>query len=150
MTVIRDMQAVVEVCQRLYADLHADFVGLALQNQVGPDVRWHVAMGNLNEKYKHITVRFGKGLAGKVISTGSEMMILDFPHEIPGKVTDYPIMLAEKLVSTYGAPLFFNSIPKGVLMVGKRTKHYFSDAEQEQVKDLAMELEQLLAGEGGN
>ena len=42
-----------------------EFVALALQNEVGPDVRWHYAAGNLNDKYKRITVRFGKGIAGK-------------------------------------------------------------------------------------
>ena len=74
---------------------------------MGPDVRWHYASGNLNDKYKRITVRFGKGIAGKIISSGSPMMMSDFPNDIYGKVTDHPIMLAEKLISCYAVPLFF-------------------------------------------
>jgi nitrogen regulatory protein A len=117
---------------------------LALQNEVGPDVRWHYASGNLNDKYKRITVRFGKGIAGKIISSGSPMMLIDFPNDIYGKVTDHPIMLAEKLVSCYAVPLFFNYLPKGVLLVGRRETYTFSEDDKEMVQDAALELEQIL------
>ena len=105
---------------------------------------WHYASGNLNDKYKRITVRFGKGVAGKIISSGSPMMLIDFPNDIYGKVTDHPIMLAEKLVSCYAVPIFFNSSPKGVLLVGKREKYTFSEDDQEMVQDAALVLEQIL------
>lgn len=141
---IRELQAVIEVCNHIRNTIGADFVGLALQNEQGPDVRWHFATGNINEKYKRITVRFGKGIAGKVISSGNEMMIAEFPHHILGKVTDYPITLAEKLVSMFAVPLFFNFVPKGVLLVGNRTKKIFSELEQEQVKAAAHSMEQIL------
>lgn len=144
MTEIRELQAVVEVCEHLKSKVLCDFVGLAIQNKSGPDVRWHYASGNLNDKYKRITVRFGKGIAGKIISSGSPMMIIDFPNDLIGKVTDYPIMLAEKLVSTYAVPVFFNSVPKGVLLVGKREIHAFSEDTQQQVKESAESLEQIL------
>ena len=48
----------------------------------------------------------------------------DFPKGIIGKVTDHPIMLAEKLVSSYAVPLFFNAVPKGVLLIGNRKAYY--------------------------
>src|SRR3954453_21913291 len=122
---IIELHEVIKVCNSLMAVAGCEFVALALQNEVGPDVRWHYASANLNDKYKRITVRFGKGIAGKIISSGSPMMITDFPNDIFGKVTDYPIALAEKLVSSYAVPLFFNHVPKGVLLVGKRIKHSF-------------------------
>jgi len=146
MTEIREMPAVMAVCDQLLKDVGCDFVALALQNEVGPDVRWHYASGNVNDKYKRITVRFGKGIAGKIISSGSPMMISDFPKDIYGKVTDHPIMLAEKLVSCYAVPLFFNGSPKGVLLVGKRRTYTFIDNEQEMVKESAETLEQILKG----
>jgi nitrogen regulatory protein A len=121
-----------------------EFVALALQNEVGPDVRWHYAAGNLNDKYKRITVRFGKGIAGKIISTGSPMLLSDFPKGIIGKVTDHPIMLAEKLVSTYAVPLFFYAVPKGVLLIGNRKASTFTEVEQQHVKESAYSLEQIL------
>ncbi len=144
MTEIGKLQVVTDVCDQLRLGTQCDFVGLAIQNESGPDVRWHYATGNFNEKYKRITVRFGKGIAGKIISTGSPMMMTDFPNDIFGKVTDYPIALAEKLVSSYAVPLFFNHVPKGVLLVGKREKYSFTDEEQEQVLESAQTLEQLL------
>lgn len=144
MTEIMGMSQVNEVCEALKKRIGCEFVALALQNEVGPDVRWHYASGNLNDKYKRITVRFGKGIAGKIISSGSPMMLIDFPNDIYGKVTDHPIMLAEKLVSCYAVPIFFNSLPKGALLVGKREKYTFSEDDQEMVQDAALELEQIL------
>jgi nitrogen regulatory protein A len=146
MTEIKKLQAVIELCNQLLDSVSCEFVGFALQNEVGPDVRWHYASGNLNDKYKRITVRFGKGIAGKVISSGSAMLITDFPNHIIGKVTDYPIMLAEKLVSSYAVPLFFNFVPKGVLLIGNREKYAFSEDEQEMVKESAHSLEEVLKG----
>jgi nitrogen regulatory protein A len=147
MTEVRGLQAVIDVCGRLMNEVEADFVGLALQNEVGPDVSWPYATGNLNDKYKRITVRFGKGTAGRVISSGSEMEINDFPQNIVGKITDYPIFLAEKIVSSYAVPLFFNAVPKGVLLVGNREKHFFTIKERELVKDSAFLLEEILKGD---
>ncbi|MGG3561147.1 GAF domain-containing protein [Neobacillus rhizosphaerae] len=144
MNEIKEIPAVIEVCNQLLVEVNCDFVALALQNEVGPDVRWHYASGNLNEKYKRITVRFGKGIAGKIISSGSPMMMTDFPKGILGKVTDHPIMLAEKLVSSYAVPLFFNSVPKGVLLIGNRETTVFTEAEQQKVYDSARTLEQVL------
>jgi len=146
MTEIKEMQRVIQVCEQLKNQSGCDFVALALQNEVGPDVKWHFASGNLNDKYKRITVRFGKGIAGKVISSGSPMMISHFPDNIYGKVTDYPIMLAEKLVATYAVPLFFHSSAKGVLLVGNRESTVFQEKEQQLVMDAAQELEEILQG----
>lgn len=147
MTEITENNGVMEVCNQLLKEVGCDFVALAFQNEVGPDVRWHYASGNVNDKYKRITVRFGKGIAGKIISSGSPMMLSDFPNDIYGKVTDHPIMLAEKLISCYAVPLFFNGSPKGVLLVGKRVSYTFSEDEQEQVKESAETVEQLLGSQ---
>ncbi|EKN66097.1 hypothetical protein BABA_16842 [Neobacillus bataviensis LMG 21833] len=144
MIAIKEIQTVTEMCSIVMAAANSEFVALAIQNESGPDVRWHYAAGNLNDKYKRITVRFGKGIAGKVISSGSPMMMTNFPHDILGKVTDFPIALAEKLVSSYAVPIFFNAVPKGVLLVGKREKYSFTEEEQEAVKDSALSLEQIL------
>ncbi|MDP4083363.1 MAG: GAF domain-containing protein [Bacillota bacterium] len=141
-----ELKPVVETCNQLMNKMNIEFAGLAIQNKTGPDIRWHYALGNLNDKYKRITVRYGKGIAGKVISSGSPMMIVDFPHNILGKTIDYPIILAEKLISSYAFPLFFNAVPKGVIVVGKRMKYSFSEDEQEIVKEAAHSLEEKLQG----
>lgn len=144
MTVLGEQKVVIEMCDKIKAMVHCEFVGLAIQNEMGPDVRWHYATGNLNDKYERITVRFGKGIAGKVISSGSALMITDFPNGLSGKVTDYPIMLAEKLISSYAVPLFFQDIPKGVLLVGNREPYTFTTNEQQQIKESAQALELLI------
>jgi nitrogen regulatory protein A len=144
MTELRELQSIVEACEKLKNEIKGEFVGLAIQNEVGPDIRWRYASGNLNDKYKRITVRYGKGIAGKVISSGSTMMIQDFPNGITGKAIEHPIMLAEKLVSSYAVPLFFNGVPKGVLLVGKRDRYIFSESEQGTVKETAALLELAL------
>jgi nitrogen regulatory protein A len=144
MTEIKDWQPVAEICTQLKKEIGCEFVGLAIQNQIGPDIRWRYASGNLNDKYQRITVRYGKGIAGKVISSGSAMMIQDFPHDITGKEIEHPIMLAEKMIASYAVPLFFHSVPKGVLLVGKRERYSFSEKEQEIVKESALRLEKRL------
>lgn len=141
---LKECKVAVQACSELLKDIEVEFVGLAIQNEVGPDVRWHCAVGNINEKYKRITVRYGKGIAGRVISSGSQMMITSFPEQIIGKSTDYPIMLAEKLVSSFAVPLFFNGIPKGVLVVGHRNEHVFTEEEQQVTKKSALFLEEAI------
>jgi nitrogen regulatory protein A len=142
---LKECHIAVRTCLEVLEELGADFVGLAIQNEVGPDVRWHCAAGNITDKYKRITVRYGKGIAGRVISSGSPMMITSFPENILGKTTDYPIMLAEKLVSSFAVPLFFNGIPKGVLLVGHRKGvHTFSEKEKQHIKNSALFLEEAI------
>ena len=133
-----------QACERVLSELACDFVGLALQNNDGPDVRWHYAAGNSNEKYKRISVRYGKGIAGKVISTSRPMSLDNFPHNIPGKALEYPIMLAENLLYAYAVPIHFKGIPKGVLLIGKRTKQPISEFEQGLVREAARRLEEKM------
>ncbi|OCA83067.1 hypothetical protein A8F94_18180 [Bacillus sp. FJAT-27225] len=143
---LRNLQPIGDICEKLRQAIGCDFVGLAIQNRIGPDIRWHFASGNLNDKYERITVRFGKGIAGKVLSSGSPILSENFPEKIPGKATDYPIMLAEKLKSAYAVPLFFNGIPKGVLLVGNRTNESFAIHWCAEVKEAASTLEKMLEG----
>lgn len=137
-------QQFIQDCNNLLNLIDCDFVGLAIQNQKGPDIKWHYAAGNENEKYKRITVRYGKGIAGKVLLTGAPMSIQNFPEQIPGRATDYPIMLAEKLIHSYAAPILCKGTPKGVLLVGRRLGNPFIEAEQEIVQQIAANMEELL------
>lgn len=139
-----NIQPIVFECNSLINQLNCDFVGFAIQNQKGPDIKWHYAAGNQNDKYQKITVRYGKGIAGKVISTGSPMMIERFPDQILGKAIEYPIMLAEKLVSSYAVPIFHKGSPKGVVLVGNRRTYSFSKHEQKMVQEAAKNMQEML------
>ncbi|TCJ02390.1 GAF domain-containing protein [Cytobacillus praedii] len=134
------------MCESILSKIATDFVGLALQNREGPDVRWHYAAGNSNDKYKKITVRYGKGIAGKVISTGSPITVNNFPDNIYGKALEYPIMLAEKLLYAYAVPIFYKGAPKGVLLVGRRTNKPINEGEQNIVRQAALSLEGMISG----
>lgn len=139
-------QRIAKACESILMQISADFVGLALQNREGPDISWHFAVGNRNEKYKRITVRYGKGIAGKVISTGSPMTVNKFPENISGKALEYPIMLAEKLVYAFAVPIFHKGTPKGVVLVGRRTEKPISESEKNMICDVSKTLESLLSG----
>lgn len=135
---------VIDFCGALRTEADCDFIGLAIQNRVGPDIKWLYVIGNRNDKYKHITVRYGKGIAGRVIATGSTMMVEDFPNGIQGKSLEYPIMLAEKLVAAYAVPIFHTGTPKGVLLAGKRNHYQFTEQEQQLLKSSALKLADLI------
>ncbi|CAH0273962.1 hypothetical protein SRABI84_03718 [Peribacillus simplex] len=133
-----------QACEQVLEELNCDFVGLALQNSNGPVVSWHYAAGNRNDKYKRITVRYGKGIAGKVISTGRSMKIEDFPNNILGKALEYPIMLAENLSYAFAVPIQLKGVLKGVLLVGNRTNQPISESDQHTILDAAKKLEKEL------
>jgi nitrogen regulatory protein A len=133
-----------ELINLIHSKIGCEFLGIALQEKNELDIGWPFVKGNNTEKYKWIKVRYGKGIAGKVISTDRSMQIIDFPNDIIGISTDYPIMLAEKLISAYAVPVRVDGVPKGALLVGCRHSHVFSKQDHEELKELARELEKLL------
>ncbi|WP_240795569.1 GAF domain-containing protein [Aquibacillus halophilus] len=132
-------------CNLLRENISCDFTGIAIQKPDELDIVWPYVSGNRNEKYKYLTVRYGKGIAGKVISTGSPMTIASFPNNIIGRSTDYPIMLAEKLLSAYAYPLQFKGVPKGALLIGFRDSRTFSQDDKDKVQTTVQKVEALLA-----
>jgi nitrogen regulatory protein A len=144
METVKKYQPVVQACDELMAQLKCDFVGLALQNEEGPDVRWHYAIGNTNDKYKRIILRYGKGIAGKVIATGRPMTIKHFPEDIQGKELEYPIMLAEKIISSFAVPILRKGSPKGVLLLGQRRPYQFTEEDKKATEETATILGNLL------
>ncbi|MEC2159233.1 GAF domain-containing protein [Virgibacillus halodenitrificans] len=131
-------------CNRLRKNMQIDFVGIALQQSDGLTITWPFVSGNTTNKYKHITVRYGKGVAGKVISTGADLALESFPNRISGKPTEYPIMLAERLYSAYAIPINFKGMPKGALLAGMRSQIDWSKANINQMKQMTTEIEKLL------
>jgi hypothetical protein len=132
-------------CEQLQETFECDFVGLAFQESKGPNIGWKVASGNSNDKYKRITLRYGKGIAGRVLSTGRPMEIKYFPQNILGKALEYPILLAEKLLYAYAVPIFINGVPKGVLLVGFRSETFIDDTGKKLVEKAAKELEKIFS-----
>lgn len=135
------------ICEKLLNEVNSEFVGLAIQNKNSLDITWRLAAGNRSDKYKRISVRYGKGIAGKVIATGRPMEITNFPENILGIVLDYPIMLAEKLKYAFAVPIHHKGSPKGVLLVGQRTVMANLSIDKKLVMDAAKKIEVLLSEE---
>ncbi|GAA0324763.1 GAF domain-containing protein [Bacillus carboniphilus] len=129
-----------QICMETMKELSSDFVALATYNNEGKDIRWKFAAGNRNEKYKQITVRYGKGIAGQVMRSGSPMVIQSFPEDINGKATDYPIMLAEQLVSCIAVPVQFNDKIWGVLLAGHRIEKGFTEEDRNKLMEAAKKV----------
>ncbi|MGP4081769.1 GAF domain-containing protein [Pseudalkalibacillus sp. R45] len=134
-------------CQQLSTDLDCDFVGIAVYDLSGKHSIWKYAVGNRNDKYKRIIVRYGRGIAGNVIKTGSPMIIRSFPEDILGKPTDYPIMLAEQLSSCIAMPIRKKNGIWGVLLAGHRQKPGYDDTSVEKMKNAVGQLEGIINGD---
>jgi nitrogen regulatory protein A len=144
MQMINQDQQIVTLCNEIVTKLPSEFVGLAIYNFVDKELKWKYAIGNRNDKYKRIVVRYGKGIAGQVIRSGSSIMISSFPNYIKGKPTEYPIMLAEQLVSAVAVPVFYQQSPWGVLLAGNRNEYTFSSDQLMLLKRKALEVENII------
>ncbi|WP_080845840.1 GAF domain-containing protein [Cytobacillus gottheilii] len=139
-----DDQRILHVLEELLSNVPCEFAAIAIQIPKGTDVKWKHAAGNLNDKYKRITLRYGKGIAGRVISTGTPIHLDRFPENIIGRDLEYPIMLAEKLISAYAVPIPLNGSAKGVLLIGRRVRQPFQLKEQKAVRDYTSKLEKMV------
>ncbi|MFZ3590539.1 GAF domain-containing protein [Bacillus sp. DJP31] len=124
----------------LYDLIKCDFIGIACHDNKQKEIGWNYVIGNQNNKCTRITVRYGKGIAGQVIQTGRPMLISSFPSK-DMNVINFPILLAEKLVTSFAVPIFKEQTIWGVLLVGYRESHEFSEQEHDQVKICVTQIE---------
>jgi nitrogen regulatory protein A len=132
------------ICENVKRECKADFAGIAFQAKKSQKIGWQYAAGNRNEKFRRMEVRYGKGVAGRVIATGRPVEISSFPDHIEGKAVDYPIMLAEHMVCVWAMPVYIEGLPKGAFLIGRRTSQPFSVNEHIIVQNAAEKLEGLL------
>lgn len=139
---------ILQVCNKMAQEVPCEFVGLAVYHSSAKEIRWHVAIGNRNDKYKRIIVRYGKGIAGQVIRNGRPMTVIGPFDQRAGKQTEYPILIAEQLLSAYAVPVSSHGIPWGVLLIGNRSGDSFQTTCTERVKQAAWQIEDLLKTQG--
>src|SRR5699024_2036224 len=85
-------------------------------------VKWTRMTGNMNNRYKRISVAPGKGVAGIVKKTGKPWIVEDVNKEIPlSEKYRYPIIINEKIVSFIAIPILKQGMPEGALIIGFRT-----------------------------
>jgi len=129
----------------LKKNIKTDFVGLAIYDVMTDEIRWRLAIGATNQRYKRIVIRMGKGIAGEVIQLNRPIKVNHFPIDLEGDPIEYPILLIEHLKSVLAVPVSFREKIYGVLLVGQREERIFTDIEEKEVmaisKDIAKELE---------
>ncbi|HLR19285.1 MAG TPA: nitrate respiration regulation accessory nitrate sensor NreA [Staphylococcus sp.] len=100
-----------------------DFAGLALHkhnNYLSP-IKWCYVSNNINDRYKLIVLRTGKGIAGNVMKTGKRIVIEDINQFLlPSEKHKYPIVLCELLTAVVAIPLWYRKYVYGVLLLGQR------------------------------
>ncbi|BFH37429.1 GAF domain-containing protein [Paenibacillus melissococcoides] len=137
-------QQVQRELEELKRDMGLDFVAVALADGKYRDIYWRFALGANSERYKMITVRMGRGMAGKVLQGKRPHVVTAFPEEVRDEVLEYPIFLVESLRSGVGVSV--DSIADvrrkayGVLLVGQRSPREFSAHDIERVQSCARTL----------
>lgn len=100
-----------------------DFAGVALYEHhttLSP-IKWRYVSGNLNNRYKMIVLRKGRGLAGMVMKTAKRMIIDNVSKNVsPEEKIKYPILISENLTAVIAIPLCLNQQVSGVLLLGQR------------------------------
>ncbi len=121
------------------------FVGLAIYDVMNEELRWRIAVGNLNERYKRIVIRLGKGIAGEVVQLNRPIKIENFPDDCLGDPIEYPILLVEQLISVLAVPVAYNQHIFGVLMIGQRKRRKFSLVEENYLREMGNKFAEVLA-----
>ncbi|WP_337103611.1 GAF domain-containing protein [Paenibacillus sp. YIM B09110] len=122
----------------------SDFTALALPIDDGSKYRWQYASGNMNHRYQHMIVKRGKGLPGMALLLGRSLI-----KDIASKEANKPrfecsLMLAEGLHTAAAVPIPDGFGSAGVLMVGVRHPHSYTDTNLIYLEQCAIELSNLL------
>lgn len=140
-------QSVKDLLEELKEGIGGDFTAVALYDPENREIRWRVAFGALNERYRGIAIRMGKGIAGDVMLTKRPMMVASFPEDLDlvNDPLDYPIMITEQLVSCYAAPVVKESgdMVFGVILAAQRSTRTYSSQEQEKIAGTAQKISYL-------
>jgi nitrogen regulatory protein A len=112
-----------------------EFMAIALVEPAEFDylIKWKYVSGNLNDRFKQIVLRSGKGVPGIVFKTGKPMFLPSVAECIEtASLFNYPIINFEKLTSLVAVPLWHDQRVAGVLLGGFRgeqqvTKHHLQD-----------------------
>lgn len=142
-----DIEASLSELRRLTA---TDFAALAWADEKEQTIRWKYASGSRNERYKRITLRLGKGIAGKVMRSGRAMVLESFSPKSGDDPREYPILLAENLKAVIGVPVTIDERVMGVLLVGCRQPRAFEDEMVELVMNVAEQIGTMFHQRGGS
>ncbi|GIO44712.1 hypothetical protein J41TS4_44700 [Paenibacillus apis] len=137
-------QQIQQELQQLKSDLALDFVAVALADANYRDIYWKIALGAKSERYRKITVRMGRGMAGKVMQTKRPHIVTSYPEEVRDEMLEYPIFLVEAIRSAVGVSVDSKRPEQkqsyGVLLVGQRQERVYHEQEIARVEQSAAVL----------
>ncbi|MHA7966628.1 GAF domain-containing protein [Paenibacillus sp. CAU 1782] len=114
-----------------------DFMALALVETAEFDyvIKWKYASGNLNDRFKRIVLRSGRGIAGLVFKTGKPLLLSSVRDQMgPDSLFRYPIIKSENLASFGAVPLWNDARVAGVLLGGFRGEEQVDEVKLEALK----------------
>ncbi|MBX0358145.1 GAF domain-containing protein [Halobacillus sp. Nhm2S1] len=117
-----------ELCAKVAAETEASLVAIAEFHLPSEGIRWTYADRPLNERYKRMSVIYGRGVAGRVLQTGTSFRCENV-EDLPLPIREYPIVLSEKIRSFIGIPIANSSLFGAVLFIGYRTSHALPDKD---------------------
>lgn len=133
-------QVIIKKMEDLKKKTNADFLGLAIYDIVLNEIRWRLAVGATNSRYKRIVIRVGKGIAGEVVQLNRTIKIENYPNDVLGDPIEYPILMVEHLHSVIAVPVSYRQRIYGVLLLGQRTGRKFTIEEEQKTKHTAEEI----------
>lgn len=121
-----DTQSINGLLCQLRSETHTDFAALACIEQDDQQLRWRYASGSRNERCKKLLFH-RKGRIGDVLRSGRLMTIPSFFPKSGDDPSEYAILLAEGLKSVVAVPVMKQDVISGVLLVGCRQIHTFTE-----------------------
>lgn len=125
---------------QIRAQFQYEFMALALVESAELDylIKWKYASGNLNDRFKQIVLRSGKGVPGIVFKTGKPMFIPSVEEYIQeDSLFNYPIINLEKLKSLVAVPVWNDQRVAGVLLGGYRGEEQVTKQHLQTLLELA-------------
>ena len=137
-------QSINQCLEELRKQTGADFSAFACQEPGEAVIRWKYAVGNHNERFRRIVLRFGKGIAGKVLMSGRLMIVENYKPGQHDDPREYPILYAEELQTAMGVPVIIQDRVKGVVLIGYRTPCTIEEKVVELTEHIAKQVANLL------
>ncbi|MCZ8518181.1 MULTISPECIES: GAF domain-containing protein [Paenibacillus] len=120
------MKKIQELFDRLRTETGSDFVGIAVTDGSHRQGRWIGASGSQNDRYRHMVLKPGRGLAGTALLTARSVTGRAGSRQRASGDADCPLMLAEGLSSAAAVPIRHLGRMLGVLYVGMRQEHEYT------------------------
>jgi signal transduction histidine kinase len=117
--------------------LVADYAALGRLDEARLEVFWLVQEGSRSPVTNLSRVPLGRGIRGRVISTGQPVYIPDFPFTAPDPPDQHPTMQNEGLRSALAVPVPIRGESTGVLMVASRHPAEYGPDQTQVLRNLA-------------